>query len=212
MTIQLDINSTSVCSDTHLGHKNLIYGCSKWSDKSGCRPFRSIEEHDSKIISNWGHQHTVVHLGDFCFGTIRNVEKYFDVLDFKVMYFIFGNHDKPMEEFFNLHGVRQGESINWNGKKIFNMGHYMEASCHVAFKQKQDFVFCHYPFLRWNKSHRGSIHLFGHEHGHINKLIKEIIPNYKIRDVGMECINYKPMLISEILKEMATKKPTPHHE
>ena len=52
---------------------------------------------DGQLIKNWnqlvGHEDTVIHLGDFCFGDVKQWEKYRNQLNGKII-LIKGNHDK----------------------------------------------------------------------------------------------------------------------
>lgn len=57
-------------------------------------------------------------------------------------------------------------------------------------------VVCHYPMLAWPKSRHGSIQLFGHAHGK-SDLISE-----KQMDIGVDCNNFYPFSLEEILKKL----------
>ena len=64
--------------------------------------------------------------------------------------------------------------------------------------QKKFLVLSHYPFLEWNHSFRGSIHLHGHQHNDSSynlKMREEGIYRY---DVGVDAHEYRPVSIDEI--------------
>lgn len=83
------------CSDTHLGHFNIIDYCK--------RPFKTVQEMDSTIIRNWNErvkkEDTVFFLGDFCLKKSTEApegntfDHYRSQLNGNII-FIAGNHDK----------------------------------------------------------------------------------------------------------------------
>lgn len=69
----------------------------------------------------------------------------------------------------------------------------------------------------WNKSHKGSIMLYGHSHGTLDQLQPQFtsptwigdqyfIKNYKTMDVGVDTNNLFPYHIDEILDIMKEKE------
>jgi calcineurin-like phosphoesterase family protein len=58
------------------------------------------------------------------------------------------------------------------------------------------FILFHYPIQSWNGAFRGAIHLHGHSHGHVKS------ENIKRMDVGVDCCNYKPINLDEIMLKM----------
>ena len=75
--------------DLHLGHKNII--------SYTHRPFSTVKEMDTTIISNWNaivkEEDVVIVLGDFCFGDPVPYLKQLKGLKI----FIRGNHDRHLE-------------------------------------------------------------------------------------------------------------------
>jgi len=55
-------------------------------------------------------------------------------------------------------------------------------------------VLCHYALKVWDRSHYNSLHLFGHSHGHLEN------PSPNSLDVGVDCHNFKPYSIEEIIE------------
>lgn len=155
------MGNTWFVSDTHFGHKNII----KYSN----RPFNSVEEMDALMIQNWNKlvkpNDTVYHLGDFAFGKFEFVRDVIRELNGK-KHLILGNHDKIIREYTSilagamslLEGVCEYREVNVPGTLI---------------------VLAHYGHRVWNKSHRGSIHLYGHSHGTLPPLGKSV-------DVGVD--------------------------
>lgn len=180
-------------SDTHFGHKNIIKYCN--------RPFKDLQEMHSKMIENWnnkvGPNDVVFHLGDFAF--ISDQKKLNDLVHSLngSIHLIPGNHDDDASMF---------KHTALNGKVVVHP-QLMEAKIQVE-DEKLRFVFCHYPMVVWNKSHHGAMHLYGHCH---NTLPDN--PNSLSIDVGVDCHNYEPIALDDVLVKMYKKswKPVDHH-
>lgn len=156
--------------DTHFGHSNIIKYCN--------RQFNNVEEMDNTIIDNWNklisQNDTVYHLGDFCFPKYNSIEYYYNKLNGnKVL--IYGNHD---EKYLN--------ELKKYFKLVTNM--YEFKYNHI------NFTLCHYGMRVWNKSHYGSMMLYGHSHG----TLEEIINSF---DVGVDNNNFKPISINYVLSK-----------
>jgi len=163
-----------VTSDTHFSHANIL----KYSN----RPFESIEEHDEALINNWnsvvGPDDDVYHLGDFAF---RDPYHYAPKLNGN-KFLVPGNHDRKylsdLKKYFRI--LPHIFELRHNGKAL---------------------IMCHYAMRRWNKSHWGTYHVYGHSHG---KLPGE----GRSFDVGVDCWNYTP-ISWEMIEE---KMEAIHHE
>lgn len=156
-----------VISDLHLGHKNIIKLCN--------RPFKTVEEMDNTIITNWNktvkEDDLVYLLGDLSFKGL-NAEKYLDKLNGSVI-LIKGNHDKYIRH-NKIKAIYDYREIEVNGIK---------------------YVLSHYPIIAWNGQYRNSIHLYGHVHssGQDWEFVK--LPN--AYSVCCEFHNYIPVEISK---------------
>lgn len=142
-------------ADSHYSHRNLIKGTSGWSDKSGCRNFNSIPEHDDWLVdqinANVHRQDTLWHLGDWSFGGKDKIREFRDRINCEKIHIVFGNHDHHIIDGF---GRRMGQLLFESGQ------HYKELSV-----GGQQLVLMHYPIDSWNSMERGSKHLHGHVHG-----------------------------------------------
>jgi calcineurin-like phosphoesterase family protein len=161
-------------SDNHFFHRNIIKYCN--------RPFRDVTMMNEIMISNWnnivGPDDEVYCLGDFGFADRDELEGVLDRLMGR-KHLIKGNHDKEAKRLRGWVWVKD----------------YMEL------KVEEDFVILfHYAPRVWNKSHHGSLALFGHSHGRMPG-------NSQSLDVGVDCWNYKPVTLVEIKKRMATLPP-----
>lgn len=167
-------------SDTHWGHSNIIRFCS--------RPFSSVEEMNEKLIENWNEvvkpEDTVWHLGDFAFFSKPKIENVLSRLNGN-KHLILGNHD---QEF-----IKHREEILSN-KLLSSIRNYAEVKI-----DKKLLVLFHYGQRVWNKSHHGSIHLYGHSHGTLPPFGKSV-------DVGVDCKEitneYRPIHLDEVIRYM----------
>lgn len=169
---------TFFTSDTHFGHKNIIKHCE--------RPFKSVQEMDDTMIENWnnvvGPDDIVYHLGDFALGRgsyMQNVLDICSVLNGKKI-LIYGNHDYP--------------------KRLRLMTPFEEMH-HVLFRRFGDLeiFMSHYAHRVWNKSHRGSIHLYAHSHGTLEEIGFS-------KDVGVDSNNFTPLSLKSIEEWYERKK------
>lgn len=150
------------------------------------RPFKNVEEMNESLISKWNQKvpqgSTVIHFGDFSFSQ-EDFKKIPQRLNGNIIW-VKGNHDKFPE------GFRWFEVIEFRYKD-------------------HDFFGSHYAHRVWNKSHHGTIHLYGHSHGTLPD-----DPAALSMDVGIDCHpNYEPFSFEEVLKHMEKKtfKPIDHH-
>lgn len=175
-----------VTSDLHFSHKNIIKGVSSWDDKSGCRDFQSITEHDQYIINRINtvvdRQDVLIHLGDFSFGGKENLIRARESINCSTVVSLFGNHTECLHKDEELQKLFQ-----WNGW-------YNE-----FYKSKVLFCQFHFPCISWNEKQKGSIMLSGHEH---NKLIYE---NRQL-DCCIEGNSYVPYHLDQIY-DMMMKRP-----
>lgn len=170
-------------SDTHYFHANII----RYSN----RPFSSVQEMNEKMIENYNAvvkpNDIVYHLGDFSFGKLDETIKIASRLNGK-KHLITGNHDHKHRE-----------------QKSFIDNFVWVKDYHELRHDNTKIVLCHYPFESWNTSGHGSIHLHGHSHsnlGHNNK---------KRMDVGVDCHDYAPISLEEIIEVMKNRGNAPHH-
>jgi calcineurin-like phosphoesterase family protein len=52
--------------------------------------------------------------------------------------------------------------------------------------KNQKIVLCHYAMATWNKSHRGSWHLYGHSHAQAEEKLDNALPGRRSMDVGVD--------------------------
>jgi calcineurin-like phosphoesterase family protein len=142
---------------------------------------------NEKMVQNWNsvvtEQDTVYHLGDFCF-SYKEYSNYIASLLKGQKFILLGNHDKSAPKGFTKLG-----------------------QCHEIYDSGHKIILCHYGLRVWNKSHHGSLHLYGHSHGSLPGDSQSL-------DVGVDCWNYTPVALPAILERMKTltpRVPPDHH-
>lgn len=184
--------NTFFVSDTHWGHKNII----QYSN----RPYANVDEMNEALIKNWNAlvkpEDTVYHLGDFAFMPYREFKNTVRRLN-GIIHVILGNHDNV---------------ISNNVKDLISSGSLASVQNYLEIKPAgQMIVLFHYGQRVWNKSHHGSIHLYGHSHG-------SLPPHGKSVDVGVDCKEitpeYRPIHLDEVLAYMKNRQgeKVDHHD
>ena len=189
-------------SDTHIGHKNIIRGISKW--ENGIRDFNTLEEHDEFIIdlinSNIGPNDTLFFLGDFCLGRTKDIISALNKIKCRNIYLIYGNHDDRIE------------AKPWLFSNYFiSMKYFMNIKI-----EDQLVSLCHFPLHRWNESHNGAFNIHGHEHNDMPLFCNEDGLLYRQLDVSIEYNQRKEYKIwpwPEIKEKLLSEKyiNTKHH-
>lgn len=188
---------TYFSSDWHLGHANII--------KYDKRPFDDTEEMDHTIMNNVVGQlqkgDRLYYLGDFAFTRSANtMEGYIKALALTEaeLFFIKGNHDKrDTIRLYERYGTYLGEQ-----KKI-------KVMIERERWEEQEIVLNHYAMRVWDKSHRGTWHLYGHSHHSLPDLEESLS-----FDVGINGWDYKLVSLEQVAERMAKKKykPIDHHQ
>lgn len=190
------MNNIWFFSDPHYDHKNICRGVTNWQENEGeqkTRDFNTLEEMNDTIVNNFNSlvkKNDVAYcLGDWSFNGHENIKRFRDRLNCNTIHLIFGNHDQHIEP------------INSPYRKLFaSCEYYKELSIKLDKKWKQftktKICLSHYAMRVWNKSHHGSIHLYGHSHG--------TLPDNGTRsmDVGIDTHNYYPYHLDKVLETL----------
>lgn len=192
-------------ADTHFGHTNIIKYCN--------RPFDSIYDMDESILYEINKvvktTDTLYHLGDFAFHSIKH---YIDRINCKKIIFIYGNHDKcnrkELHRLLPCFDIIRTKIYKQDYRSLF---HNEDGTI--------DIVLCHYALAIWEKSHHGSLHLYGHSHSNAEESLDRLMPGRRSMDVGIDnaarllgC--YRPFSFEEIYEILSKKKgySLDHHE
>lgn len=148
-----------ITSDTHYGHSGLVRGVSTYQDKSGCRDFDTLEEHDDTLVRNINdcarRDDFLYILGDFSMGGRENVALFRERLKCKNIYLCLGNHD---------YHIRKNIILRYKNRLINAQDLFVSVADIMEHRWWQtDFVMCHYPFFSWNNAGK-SYSLYGHIH------------------------------------------------
>jgi calcineurin-like phosphoesterase family protein len=195
-------------SDTHYHHKSIVRGSSTWADKTGCRDFDSLEEHDKALVERIngivGEDDILFHLGDWSFGGFEMIQELRDKIVCKNIHLILGNHDHHIEN--NRQNCR---------RNFLSVNHYLELSLN-----KEMIIMSHWPMKVWNHAHKGSWHLHGHTHNNLasddiwlSGVVETDSPR-KTMDVGVDTNNLFPYTFEDI-KNIMSKRPVKvvdHHD
>lgn len=183
-------------SDTHWLHSNICVGTSSWTDKSGCRNFQTLQEHDETILENLNSlvmpEDILFHLGDFSVGskssylncTKQEAYRHFRTkIKCNKIFYIRGNHSLPKYD-------------------LDNLGIFEDSFDYHEFRYKSNFiVMSHFPFRSWNYMSKSSIHCYGHCH-HTN--YKDSIYGRSM-DIGVDGNNFKPWLLEDVIEVLSSQ-------
>ncbi|AUS02834.1 metallo-dependent phosphatase-like protein [Vibrio phage 2.275.O._10N.286.54.E11] len=141
-----------------------------------------------------GENDTVYILGDWCFYGPNNVQKVADHMNSLngMKKFVFGNHDHK--------GMIRKLVKDGLVPKLEILGDRAEIKSFDSKGNKYDITLCHYAHRTWNKSHYGSMMLYGHSHGTLPGLGRSM-------DVGVDVKHrlygdWAPFSIDQIIDQI----------
>ena len=177
-------------ADTHFDHANAILHCKrpqlqpgdvmpsgKWID--GKTANERMNEMNEFLIDIWNNtvypEDIVYHLGDFCWNSKpERWAEFVDRLNGSIV-LIKGNHDMGRKEIGHLF-----RECDW---------------LKVIRHNKKHITLCHYAMRTWYRSHHGTWQLYGHSHGQLPPIGKQM-------DVGVDCNDFTPIHIDQIFQIM----------
>ena len=184
-------------SDMHLGQE-----CRSWDEPLYVkRGFKSLEEHDSTLVKRWNEtiscESTVFNLGDMLFGHDgeRRLLNYFEILNFRTMYLLFGNHTAGVKQVFDK---IEGNTLQVNSEKqVIFCPNYIETQING-----HHCVLSHYAIASFNRQGKGACMIHGHSHGNLyGSELGKILYDARIIDVGVERFPSPPSF-SEIKRKL----------
>lgn len=163
------------------------------------RGFNSVNEHwefwINKVNELVRPTDILFHLGDLLLNaTEADFYELAGRINCQNIYHLWGNHESVPHRIYKNELARQGfsQDIEVYPLKVENftfVGSYAEVIVNGEF-----IVLSHYPLSSWNHMNKGSLHLFGHEHGSLKT-------NNKSFDVGFD--NFKKFIdFDEVKKDM----------
>jgi len=177
-----------VTSDTHFGHDNIR--------KYANRPFDSVEEMDSELISRWNSvvrkEDVVFHLGDFTLAGREAATDYFNQLNGLIIIpHIDWHHDsrwmgKRDDNYYSIYTKSRVVKFT-DPEFIIKISDYSTGQFPLSFHC------AHYPLAEWDRKHYGYPHLHGHSHGaYVNDDVNCI-------DVGVDCFDFYPANLQRLI-------------
>lgn len=182
-----------ITSDTHAFHVNICRGTTQWTDSADrCRDFDTPEEmtrHIADKINFLVHENDILfHLGDWSFAGHKNIPIFREMINCKHVVLLLGNHD---------HNIERNEKYHSLFEYIGRVNEFRVGGQLVRMS--------HYPETAWNEIGRNALMLHGHCHG----TLKEKLPNRF--DMGVDCHNYYPIHLDEVLKWTTDFEAVDHH-
>lgn len=176
------MNKTWFTSDHHFSHERIIAHCN--------RPFANSQKMNQQMIAAWNAvvapDDRVVHLGDIYWGADTHAKRAVrNQLNGRIC-LIPGNHDRPQQ-------LLNDDLIDELLPQIHS--EVVESSA----GEKLKLVLCHYPLQEWDQYFRGAIHLHGHCHGNLPGQVT-LSKRIKRLDVSVDCHEYRPLGIDEVLR------------
>jgi calcineurin-like phosphoesterase family protein len=161
-------------ADTHFGHARILEYCK--------RPFKDEHEMEEVILERFNqvlHKGDLLyHLGDVSWSTYP-LERFFHKLNTKAVHLILGNHDR-------LKSSEYSKFCQW-------VGTYK----HIIVNKTSLELF-HYPMRSWNGKGHGAFQLYGHCHGNLPGIDKQL-------DVGVDTHEFYPYEFEEIYQILKDK-------
>ncbi len=133
-----------------------------------------IQRHNDIVKDS--DQNITIHAGDFSFGSTKQTRDVINQLNGKHI-FLQGSHDRW--------GNSKGRQFIWQGK-IGN----------------ERLTVCHYSMRTWHCSHWNSWQLYGHSHGTLEPVGKQL-------DIGVDTNNFKPYSFNDVQDLMAERPDNP---
>lgn len=200
-------NNIFFVSDMHLRHDRDFI----WSR----RGFQSVAEQDGTLVKRWNEtcdeNSLVFHLGDFIFNDAdgKEFEKYANLLNYKRLYLLTGNHNSGQRQFYfrkvkEALGTLEAEvypfKVDINSEKALV---FLPTLIDI-FVANQPITLCHYALRNFVSSGKGAWHLCGHSHGN-DEGINPACQERKVLDVGIENFG-GPIPFSKVVEIMNTKE------
>jgi calcineurin-like phosphoesterase family protein len=176
--------ATYITSDTHFGCKSLV--------KRTRQRFSSVDEHDESILDSINSMckrgdHLYI-VGDFCW---KNPAHWRSKIKCRHVVLVLGNHDKVNASILVFGAAK---TKYWVDTRV--------GGTHV--------FLAHLPHAHWHKSHRKSVHLYGHTHSAREVELDQKYPGRRSMDIGVDNAyrvmgEYRPFVFDEVVSELAMK-------
>ena len=173
------------CSDLHGFHGNICYGTSTWNDKeTNCRRYNTVEEMNDAIVnsinSRVGINDTLIHCGDWTFGSSVNAWRLRNRINCANIIQINGNHDDAIRK-----NKEVLVGIDLHPLLIQNIFWGIYEAPFKFWYDNHEFICSHYPPRPiTNFNIPNTIWVHGHTHHKCDN--DEIHQKYNVIDVGWD--------------------------
>lgn len=179
------MTKTYVTADLHFGHANIL----KFNPDT--RQYTDVTHMNESLIQEWNKtvnpEDLVYILGDVAFCSAPKAVDYLRRMNGRKI-LVEGNHD---------HKLVQDKAFRDCFESIHS---YLEINYDNAF-----ICMFHYRIAEWNRGHRGSLHLFGHQHGNGQAT------GNRSMDVGMDATGNVVSDLSDIVRQLLKFPEIGHH-
>ncbi|WP_354456458.1 metallophosphoesterase [Methylobacterium sp. 1030] len=176
---------TFFTADSHIGHATVLK-----PRMNQPRTFATIKAHDEALVAAWNSvvrpDDIVWHLGDFAYKCdLAYASSIRKRLNGRIR-LVRGNHDEI------------GERLDWDGPVVDVQRVFVQDP---GMPKPQGIWCSHYAHRTWPHAHHGDLHLYGHSHGSLPGTRTSL-------DVGVDCWDWAPVRLEQILKRMAATPET----
>lgn len=195
-------HKTFFWSDTHFGHAKVL------QFEPHTRNYTNINEMDAALIEAWnsvvGPDDHIYHLGDFTLNGKKEARHYLAQLNGHITV-IRGSHDDRWYDFTQAHEHWIPTYYSRQKFPVACVGDRLDVSFPEISHGDRPLiiVLSHYPFYVWPVDHYGSMHLFGHVHGHVKGVGRSM-------DVGVDVFK-KPVELHEVYELLKDQPFTIDH-
>ena len=172
---------TLLSADTHFGHRGLLS-----PRMPRPRPFETIDAHDEALVAAWNKavrpDDIVWHLGDFAYKCGLDYAAFIKARLHGRIHLIRGNHDQGL-----------GDRLEWAGPVVDVQRIFVQDP---GMPERVALWASHYAHVTWPNAWHGDLHVYGHSHGGIPATRTSL-------DVGVDCWDWHPVTLGEIMARMA---------
>ena len=178
-------------SDLHFNHTNICGpNISSWS--RGYRDFDSVAGMNTAILKSINDRvdrnDELWILGDFAFGDKTQIPALRRMINCNNVHLVYGNHDQAIER-------NDGYQKLFSSVQYYKELYISDRELKNGKRNRLRAILFHYSLRVWNKSHHGSVCLFGHSHN--------TLPAHggRTMDIGW-CAHRRPLSEYELYERM----------
>jgi calcineurin-like phosphoesterase family protein len=173
-------------ADWHMGHANILEYCHRPFFEASVMDSAIIDRHNSVV----GDDDDVFVLGDVTLLGLPAMREYIGAMNGNIAV-VPGGHDWRW-----LRGYKEGvKPVSRSGYDLMVFPPLYTLELEEGERYPFVIVLCHYAMRVWDRSHYGSLHLYGHSHGMLPGIGRSM-------DVGVDTNNFYPYSLEEIKEKL----------